>query len=175
MTGYGGLRRVLIGHDGRGRTWRVPDAARSPMAVGRPDAAPARCTKPPSGRAPPAVGGREDAVPDRDADPPESGVVLSRTGGGSLMATPSRAGCAGSGTANSAGRLAGFAGWGDGWRAEGGAGWASAADPQWRATKPDPAGRLGAEAAVSPTVGLATVSNHHRTSSLGWDGSSQQG
>jgi hypothetical protein len=40
--------------------------------VGRPDAAPARCTKPPSGRAPPAVGGREDAVPDRDADPPKS-------------------------------------------------------------------------------------------------------
>jgi len=55
--------------------------------------------------------------------------VMSRTGGGSLMATPSRAGCAGSGTANSAGRLAGFAGWGDGWRAEGGAGRASAADP----------------------------------------------
>jgi hypothetical protein len=42
------------------------------VVVGRPDAAPARCTKPPSGRAPPAVGGLEDAVPDRDADPPES-------------------------------------------------------------------------------------------------------
>ena len=39
------------------------------VAAGRPDAAPARCTKPPSGRAPLLRGRREDAVPDHDTDP----------------------------------------------------------------------------------------------------------
>lgn len=74
VTGYGGLRRILTGHDGEGRTLTAPDAARSPMAVGRPDAAPARCTKPPSGRAPRLLGRREDAVPEHDPNPdkPES-------------------------------------------------------------------------------------------------------
>jgi hypothetical protein len=56
-------------------------------------------------------------------------VVMSRTGGGCLMAMLSRAGCVGSGTANSTGRLVGFAGWGGGWCGERGAGEASAADP----------------------------------------------
>jgi hypothetical protein len=56
-------------------------------------------------------------------------VLLSRTGGGCLMAMPSRVGCAGSGIASSGEeRLAGFAGWGDGSCGACGSGRAGAAD-----------------------------------------------
>jgi hypothetical protein len=87
-----------------------------PMVVGRPDAAPARCTKPPSGRAPPPSVTRRPARDScRTATPTRRTLMvrLSRTGGGCLTAMPSPVGSADSGTA-SARRLLGVAGCGGG-------------------------------------------------------------
>jgi hypothetical protein len=64
-------------------------------------------------------------------------VLLSRTGGGYLMAMPSRVGCAASGTTNSGEeRLAGFAGWGDGFCGACGSGRAGTADLLTKPTRP---------------------------------------
>jgi hypothetical protein len=82
------------------------------VAAGRPDAAPARCSKPPSGRAPPPSVTRRPARDScRTATPTLRNLMvrLSRTGGDCLTAMPSPVGSAGSGTA-SARRLLGVAG-----------------------------------------------------------------
>jgi hypothetical protein len=64
-------------------------------------------------------------------------VLLNRTGGGSLMAMPSPAGCAGSGIASSSEeRLAGFASWVDGSCGACGSGQAGTADLLTKPTRP---------------------------------------
>jgi hypothetical protein len=89
-------------------------AARSPVAVGRlvrrPPGAPSRQA---GGRRLPTAAGRM-LCRTATLTLQNPRVVMSRTGGGCLMATPSRAGCAGSGTASGASRPLGVAGCGSG-------------------------------------------------------------
>src|SRR5215218_5004757 len=105
----------ITGIYGGGRTWAGARRCSIPGGGRSPDAAPAQCTKPPSGRAPPpsAAAAREGLVLDRDANTPNPDGPPEPTGGGCLTAMPSPVASADSGTA-SARRLLGMAGCGGG-------------------------------------------------------------